>query len=130
MPETVDQCKKLALPGQGDAFAEQMLDIHGERLEIMTQYNVELFVLSLASPGPQGQHDKEKAEVSVHSTWPRTSPMTNRDGVCRVLLGEPTTIWQRKLARIQSGLQAFAFSQCTILVKLPKSYAVQSSSLA
>lgn len=62
MPETVDQCKKLALPEQGDAFAEQMLDIHGERLEIMTQYNVELFVLSLASPGPQGQHDKEKAE--------------------------------------------------------------------
>lgn len=64
MPETVDQCKKLAIHGQGDAFAEQMLDIHGERLEIMTQYNVEFFVLSLASPGPQGQHDKEKAEAS------------------------------------------------------------------
>ena len=63
MPETVNQCRDLALPDQGDAFAEQMLDIHGERLEIMTQYNVELFVLSLASPGPQGQHEKEKAEV-------------------------------------------------------------------
>lgn len=63
MPETVDQCKKLSLPGQGDAFAEQMLDIHGERLEIMTKHNVEFFVLSLASPGPQGLHDKEKAEV-------------------------------------------------------------------
>ena len=63
MPETVDQCKKLALPDQSDAFVDQMLDIHGERLEIMTQYNVELFVLSLASPGPQGQHDKEEAEV-------------------------------------------------------------------
>lgn len=64
MSETVDKCKKLALPGQGDAFAEQMLDIHGERLEIMTKYNVELFVLSLASPGPQGEPNKEKAEVS------------------------------------------------------------------
>ena len=63
MPETVDQCRKLAIKDQGDAFAEQMLDIHGERLEIMTQYNVEMFVLSLASPGPQGQSDKEKAEV-------------------------------------------------------------------
>ena len=63
MPETVDQCKKLAILDQGDAFAEQMLDIHGERLDIMTQYNVEMFVLSLASPGPQGLHDKEKAEV-------------------------------------------------------------------
>ena len=63
MPETVEKCKKLALPGQGDAFAEQMLDIHGERLELMTKYNVELFVLSLASPGPQGEPDKEKAEV-------------------------------------------------------------------
>ena len=68
MPETVEQCKKLALPGQGDAFAEQMLDMHGERLEIMTQHNVELFVLSLASPGPQGQHDKEKTEVRIPST--------------------------------------------------------------
>lgn len=64
MPETVDKCKKLALPGHGDAFAEQMLDIHGERLELMTKYNVELFVLSLASPGPQGEPNKEKAEVS------------------------------------------------------------------
>ena len=67
MPETVEQCKKLAIHGQGDAFAEQMLDIHGERLDIMTQYNVELFVLSLASPGPQGQQDKDKAEVGVPS---------------------------------------------------------------
>ena len=65
MPETVDQCKKLALPGQGEHFAEQMLDIHGERLEIMTKHNVEYFVLSLASPGPQGQSDREKAEVRV-----------------------------------------------------------------
>ena len=63
MPETVDQCKKLAINDQGDAFAEQMMDIHGERLEIMTNHNVELFVLSLASPGPQGQRDKGKAEV-------------------------------------------------------------------
>lgn len=66
MPETVDLCRKLALPGQGDAFAEQMLDIHGERLEIMTQYNVEYFVLSLASPGPHGLADKAKAEVHHH----------------------------------------------------------------
>ena len=65
MPETVEQCKRLALPAQGDAFAEQMLDIHGERLEIMTRYNLELFVLSLASPGPQGQPDKEKSEVEA-----------------------------------------------------------------
>ena len=68
MPETVDQCKKLALPGQDEAFAEQMLDIHGERLEIMTRYNVDMFVLSLASPGPQGQCDREKAEVGILRT--------------------------------------------------------------
>ena len=130
MPETVDQCKKLSLPGQGDAFAEQMLDIHGERLEIMTQYNVELFVLSLASPGPQGQHLKEKAEVGVPSTHPHTSSVADQIDIYRALLGEPTITWQRKLPRTQSGLQASASSQCTILVKLPKSYAVQSSSLA
>lgn len=63
MPETVEQCKKLALPGQGKVFAEQMLDIHGERLEVMTRYNVGYFVLSLASPGPQDLHNKEEAEV-------------------------------------------------------------------
>ena len=63
MPETVDFCRHQSLPGEGDAFAAQMLDIHGERLEIMTKYNVELFVLSLASPGPQGRYDKADAEV-------------------------------------------------------------------
>lgn len=64
MPETVDFCKNQAILGRGDAFAEQMLDIHGERLEIMTQSNVEYFVLSLASPGPQGRADRADAEVS------------------------------------------------------------------
>lgn len=64
MPETVDFCKNQAILGRGDAFAEQMLDIHGERLEIMTKHNVEFFVLSLASPGPQGRCNKEDAEVS------------------------------------------------------------------
>lgn len=130
MPETVDQCKKLALPGQGDAFAEQMLDIHGERLEIMTQYNVEMFVLSLASPGPQGQHDKEKAEVGVPSTEPPKNPVTDQVGACRAWRAEPMTTWQKKLPKTQSGLQVFAFSQCTIQIRLPKSYVVRSSSLA
>lgn len=64
MPETVGKCKKLAMPGHGDAFAEQMLDIHGERLELMTKYNVELFVLSLASPGPQGELIKRKPRLA------------------------------------------------------------------
>jgi len=62
MPETVDFCRNQAILGRGDDFAEQMLDIHGERLEIMTKHNVELFVLSLASPGPQGRFKKEDAE--------------------------------------------------------------------
>ncbi|KAK5022244.1 hypothetical protein LTS07_010324 [Exophiala sideris] len=62
MPETVDFCRNQAILGRGDAFAEQMLDIHGERLEIMTKHNVEFFVLSLASPGPQGRCNKEDAE--------------------------------------------------------------------
>jgi hypothetical protein len=64
MPETVDFCRNQAILDRGDAFAEQMLDIHGERLDIMSECNVELFVLSLASPGPQGRHSKEDAEVS------------------------------------------------------------------
>ena len=82
MPETVDQCKKLALPNQGDAFAEQMLDIHGERLEIMTRYNVELFVLSLASPGPQGERDREKAEVEILNTGKRLATHRLYVGTC------------------------------------------------
>lgn len=48
-----------------------MLDIHGERLKIMTEHNVEFFVLSLASPGPQGRFDKEDAEVSTPETFQR-----------------------------------------------------------
>ncbi len=64
MPETVDFCRNQAILGRGNDFADQMLDIHGERLEIMTKHNVELFVLSLASPGPQGRYKKEDAEVS------------------------------------------------------------------
>ena len=70
MPETVDFCKNQAILGRGDAFAEQMLDIHGERLEIMTESNVELFVLSLASPRPQGRSVKDDAEVSFPNPTP------------------------------------------------------------
>jgi hypothetical protein len=79
MPETVAFCKNQAILDRGDAFAEQMLDIHGERLEIMTKHNVELFVLSLASPGPQGRHNKEDAEVGL---VPRCSLTTCKIYMC------------------------------------------------
>ena len=60
----------------------------------MTQYNVELFVLSLDSPGPQSQHDKKKAENCSPFNEPRASPEIDENGVCRALRDEQTTIWQ------------------------------------
>jgi hypothetical protein len=45
----------------------------------MTKHNVELFVLSLASPGPQGRHNKEDAEVGL---VPRCSLTTCKIYMC------------------------------------------------
>jgi hypothetical protein len=45
MPETAEQAGHYAKPGTGTGLADMLLDIHGERLELMTKYNVEHFVL-------------------------------------------------------------------------------------
>lgn len=45
MPETAEQAGHYAKPGTGTGLADMLLDIHGERLELMDKYNVEHFVL-------------------------------------------------------------------------------------
>jgi hypothetical protein len=45
MPETAGQAGYYAKPGTGDGLAEMLLDIHGERLDLMNAHNVEHFVL-------------------------------------------------------------------------------------
>jgi hypothetical protein len=38
----------------GDILAENLMDVHNQRLKLMDEYDVEMQVLSLTSPGPQG----------------------------------------------------------------------------
>jgi hypothetical protein len=40
--------------GSEQKLAENLVDIHEQRLELMDKYGVEMQVLSLTSPGPQG----------------------------------------------------------------------------
>jgi len=49
MPETAAQAGHYAKPGTGSGLGDMLLDIHGERLELMDKYNVEHFVLVLPS---------------------------------------------------------------------------------
>ena len=55
---------RYARPGAGDALAAALEDIHGARLQAMTDHNVEMMVLSLTSPGIQGICDPKEAEVT------------------------------------------------------------------
>ena len=50
MPETAGQAGYYAKPGTGDGLAEMLLDIHGERLDLMNAHNVEHFVLVPSAP--------------------------------------------------------------------------------
>jgi hypothetical protein len=45
MPETHAQAAHYAKPGTGTGLGDMLLDIHGERLDLMNEYNVEHFVL-------------------------------------------------------------------------------------
>jgi len=40
--------------GKEEALGANLVDIHKQRLELMDKYGVEMQVLSLTSPGPQG----------------------------------------------------------------------------
>ena len=50
MPETAGQAGYYAKPGTGDGLAGMLLDIHGERLDLMNAHNVEHFVLVPSAP--------------------------------------------------------------------------------
>jgi hypothetical protein len=45
LPETAAQAAHYAKPGTGGGLGEMLLDIHGERLELMDKYNVGHFIL-------------------------------------------------------------------------------------
>jgi hypothetical protein len=45
MPEVHAQATHYAMPGSGTGLGDMLLDIHGERLDSMNEYNVEHFVL-------------------------------------------------------------------------------------
>lgn len=40
--------------GKEESLGANLVDIHKQRLELMDKYGVEMQVLSLTSPGPQG----------------------------------------------------------------------------
>jgi hypothetical protein len=44
-PETHAQAMHYAKPGTGTGLGDMLLDIHGERLDLMNEYNVDHFVL-------------------------------------------------------------------------------------
>jgi hypothetical protein len=41
-------------------IVDKLLDIHGNRLDLMNKHGNEFQVLSLTSPGPQGEADVQK----------------------------------------------------------------------
>jgi 2,3-dihydroxybenzoate decarboxylase len=60
------QFQNLMRPGSDataglSAHEKRLLDIHGERLKGMDEHGVEYMLLSLTSPGAQGETDPEKA---------------------------------------------------------------------
>jgi len=62
------------IPGDGPGLtpiAKKLIDIHGDRLDIMKRTGNEYQVLSLTSPGPQGEPDVAKAEelARVCNDW-------------------------------------------------------------
>lgn len=61
------QFQSLLRPGSNEpsglsAHEKRLLDIHGERLKSMDEHGVEYMLLSLTSPGAQGEADAEKAK--------------------------------------------------------------------
>jgi 2,3-dihydroxybenzoate decarboxylase len=63
---TLKQWMGILSPGSTDAalaaHERKLLDIHGERLTTMDKEGVEYMLLSLTSPGCQGEHDIAVAE--------------------------------------------------------------------
>jgi 2,3-dihydroxybenzoate decarboxylase len=64
---TFAQFQSLMQPGSDktsglSAHERRLLDIHGERLKSMDEHGVEYMLLSLTSPGAQGEPDPEKAK--------------------------------------------------------------------
>jgi 2,3-dihydroxybenzoate decarboxylase len=65
IPEALERFDPLLLAPKGvigGDLVANLLDIHGSRLQQMDENGVEMFVLSLTSPGPQGIADRGKAE--------------------------------------------------------------------
>lgn len=61
---TFSKYQSLLQPGSNEglsAHEKSLLDIHDERLKSMDQHGVEYMLLSLTSPGPQGESDVNKA---------------------------------------------------------------------
>ena len=61
------QFQSLMAPGSDpttglSAHERRLLDIHGERLQNMDEHGVEYMLLSLTSPGAQGESDPEKSK--------------------------------------------------------------------
>ena len=48
------EAANYAPAGKGDTLGANLVDVHKQRLELMDKYGVEMQVLSLTSPGPQG----------------------------------------------------------------------------
>ena len=48
------EAENYAPAGKGSTLGANLVDIHKQRLELMDKYGVEMQVLSLTSPGPQG----------------------------------------------------------------------------
>ncbi len=64
---TLGQWINILSPGSNNeaalaAHERRLLDIHGDRLKSMDNEGVEYMLLSLTSPGPQGEHDVAVAE--------------------------------------------------------------------
>jgi len=52
--------KDKVRPGGRPPIVDALCDIHGNRLDLMTEHGNEYQVLSLTSPGPQGEKNIEK----------------------------------------------------------------------
>ncbi|KAK0623169.1 hypothetical protein B0T14DRAFT_536118 [Immersiella caudata] len=61
----------------GDLVAN-LLDIHGTRLQQMDENGVDMMVLSLSSPGPQGATDRQEAEDLAHLANDRLAAEVSR----------------------------------------------------
>jgi hypothetical protein len=49
--------------GKGETLGANLVDVHKQRLELMDKYGVEMQVLSLTSPGPQGTAPPNQAQL-------------------------------------------------------------------